>query len=119
MRQEALKTVHNLAKNDPRVLFIGSDLGAGTLEAMRKELPQQFFMEGISEQHIIGFAAGLAQEGFIPFFNTIGTFITRRAYEQVCIDIALHDLPVRLLSGGGGMVYAPLGPTHTAIEDFS
>ena len=68
MRQEALKTVHNLAKNDPRVLFIGSDLGAGTLEAMRKELPQQFFMEGISEQHIIGFAAGLAQEGFIPFF---------------------------------------------------
>jgi transketolase len=41
------------SKNDPRVLFIGSDLGAGTLEAMRKELPQQFFMEGISEQHII------------------------------------------------------------------
>ena len=119
MRQEALKTVHNLAKNDPRVLFIGSDLGAGTLEAMHNELPQQFFMEGISEQHIIGFAAGLAQEGFIPFFNTIGTFITRRAYEQVCIDIALHNLPVRLLSGGGGMVYAPLGPTHTAIEDFS
>ena len=119
MRQEALKTVHNLAKNDSRVLFIGSDLGAGTLEAMRNELPKQFFMEGISEQHIIGFAAGLAQEGFIPFFNTIGTFIARRAYEQVCIDIALHNLPVRLLSGGGGMVYAPLGPTHTAIEDFS
>jgi transketolase len=76
-------------------------------------------MEGISEQHIIGFAAGLAQEGFIPFFNTIGTFISRRAYEQICIDIALHDLPVRLLSAGGGMVYAPLGPTHTSIEDFS
>jgi transketolase len=119
VRQEALKTVHNLAKNDPRVLFIGSDLGAGTLEAMRKELPQQFFMEGISEQYIVGFTSGLAQEGFIPFFNTIGTFITRRAYEQICIDIALHNLPVRLLSGGGGMVYAPLGPTHTAIEDIS
>jgi transketolase len=86
---------------------------------MQKELPRQFFMEGISEQHIIGFAAGLAQEGFIPFFNTIGTFISRRAYEQICIDIALHDLPVRLLSAGGGMVYAPLGPTHTSIEDFS
>lgn len=119
MRQEALATVYELAKKDPRILFIGSDLGAGTLESMKKELPKQFFMEGISEQHIIGFAAGLAQEGFIPFFNTIGTFITRRAYEQICIDIALHNLPVRLLSGGGGMVYAPLGPTHTAIEDFS
>jgi transketolase len=119
VRQEALATVYELAKKDSRVLFIGSDLGAGTLESMQKELPKQFFMEGISEQHIIGFAAGLAQEGFIPFFNTIGTFISRRAYEQICIDIALHDLPVRLLSAGGGMVYAPLGPTHTSIEDFS
>jgi len=119
MRQEALATVHELARRDPRVLFIGSDLGAGTLEAMRQELPKQFFMEGISEQYIVGFISGLAQEGFIPFFNSIGTFISRRSYEQICIDIALHDLPVRLLSGGGGMVYAPLGPTHTAIEDIS
>jgi len=119
MRQKALTTVYKLAKQDPRVLFIGSDLGAGTLQAMREDIPRQFFMEGISEQHIVGFAAGLAQEGFIPYINTIGTFLTRRSFEQVSIDVGLHRLPVRLLSSGGGMVYAPLGPTHTAIEDFS
>ena len=119
MRQKALSTVYELAKHDPRVVFIGSDLGAGTLQEMREELPGQFFMEGISEQHIVGFAAGLAQEGFIPYINTIGTFLTRRSFEQVSIDIGLHRLPVRLLSSGGGMVYAPLGPTHTAVEDFS
>lgn len=119
MRQKALSTVYDLARNNSRVVFIGSDLGAGTLSAMREELPEQFFMEGISEQHIVGFAAGLAQEGFIPYINTIGTFLTRRAFEQVSIDVGLHRLPVRLLSSGGGMVYAPLGPTHTAVEDFS
>lgn len=119
MRQEALLTVYELAKHDPRVVFIGSDLGAGTLQAMHDELPGQFFMEGISEQHVVGFSAGLAQEGFIPYINTIGTFLTRRSFEQVSIDVGLHRLPVRLLSSGGGMVYAPLGPTHTAIEDFS
>ena len=119
MRQKALSTVYELAKHDPRIVFIGSDLGAGTLQEMREELPGQFFMEGISEQHIVGFAAGLAQEGFIPYINTIGTFLTRRSFEQVSIDIGLHRLPVRLLSSGGGMVYAPLGPTHTAVEDFS
>ena len=118
MRQEALLTVYELAKQDPRVLFIGSDLGAGTLKEMQANIPGQFFMEGISEQHVVGFAAGLAQEGFIPYINTIGTFITRRAFEQVSIDIGLHHLPVRLLSSGGGMVYAPLGPTHTAVEDL-
>ena len=53
MRQKALSTVYELAKQDPRIVFIGSDLGAGTLKEMKDELPQQFFMEGISEQHII------------------------------------------------------------------
>lgn len=119
MRQTALKTVYELAKKDSRVVFVGSDLGAGTLKEMKEELPDQFFMEGISEQHLIGFAAGLAKEGFIPYVNTIANFFTRRAFEQIAMDIALHDLPVRLLASGGGMVYAPLGPTHTAIEDLS
>lgn len=119
MRQKALATVYELAKKNSKVVFIGSDLGAGTLQAMREDIPNQFFMEGISEQHIVGFAAGLAQEGFIPYINTIGTFLTRRSFEQVSIDVGLHRLPVRLLSSGGGMVYAPLGPTHTAIEDFA
>ena len=119
MRQAALKHVHELAKKDSRVVFVGSDLGAGTLEDMKIEFPQRFFMEGISEQHMVGFSAGLAKEGFIPYLNTIGTFFIRRAYEQIAIDVALHDLPVRILASGGGMVYAPLGPTHTAVEDFS
>jgi transketolase len=119
MRQAALKQIHELAKKDSRVVFVGSDLGAGTLEDMKVEFPQRFFMEGISEQHMVGFSAGLAKEGFIPYLNTIGTFFIRRAYEQIAIDVALHNLPVRLLASGGGMVYAPLGPTHTAVEDFS
>ena len=100
MRQKALSTVYELAKQDSRIVFIGSDLGAGTLKEMKEELPQQFFMEGISEQHVVGFAAGLAQEGFIPYINTIGTFLTRRSFEQVTIDIGLHNMPVRLLARG-------------------
>jgi transketolase len=76
-------------------------------------------MEGISEQHIIGMAAGMAMEGFIPFVNTIASFLTRRCYEQIAMDLCLHDLPVRLIGNGGGVVYAPLGPTHLAIEDIA
>jgi transketolase len=75
-------------------------------------------MEGIAEQHIIGMAAGLAFDGFIPYVNTIAVFLTRRCFEQVALDLCLHDLPVRLIGNGGGLVYAPLGPTHQAIEDI-
>ncbi|HVJ52120.1 MAG TPA: transketolase C-terminal domain-containing protein [Aliidongia sp.] len=119
MRQAALKMVHELALDHPKVLFIGSDLGAGTLKDLRAERPEQFFMEGVCEANIIGMAAGLAMEGFVPYFNTIATFITRRCLEQVAIDICLHNLPVRLLGSGGGLVYAPLGPTHLAFDDMA
>jgi transketolase len=119
MRQSALNSVYDLAKRDPRVLFIGSDLGAGVLEKFKTEMPDRYFMEGVSEQHIIGMSAGLAMDGFIPYFNTIATFLTRRCYEQVAIDLGLHELPVRLLASGGGAVYAPLGPTHMALDDIA
>ena len=119
MRKSCLDMVHALARRDPRVVYIGSDPGSGTLDAMRKELPERFFIEGISEAHVIGMSAGMAFEGYIPYVNTIATFITRRCYEQVAVDLCLHSLPVRLIGNGGGLVYAPLGPTHVAMEDIA
>lgn len=119
MRKAALDMVHDLARRDPRVLFIGSDLGAGTLEDMRREFPARWFMEGVNEASIVGMAAGLAMEGFVPYLNTIAPFFTRRALEQIAVDLCLHNLPVRLIASGGGLVYAPLGPTHLAIEDMA
>jgi len=119
MRKTCLDMVFELAKKDERVVFIGSDLGAGVLDEMKHKMPNRWFMEGVAEQNIIGMAAGLAMEGFIPYVNTIATFLTRRCYEQVALDLALHNLPVRLIANGGGVVYAPLGPTHLAIEDLS
>ena len=119
MRKTSLDSVYQFAKVDPRIVFIGSDLGPGVLDGMKKEIPERFFMEGVSEQHVIGMAAGLAMNGFIPYINTIATFLTRRCYEQVALDLCLQDLPVRLIASGGGAVYAPLGPTHLAVEDFA
>jgi transketolase len=119
MRQTCLNWVYKLAKEDPRVVFVGSDLSPGLLADMKAEFPDRWYMEGITEQNVVGMAAGLAMEGFIPYINTIATFFTRRAYEQVAVDLCLHDLPVRLISNGGGLVYAPLGPTHLAIEDIA
>jgi len=119
MRKAALNCVHELAQVDERVVFVGSDLGPGVLAKMQEEFPSRWFMEGVSEQHIVGMAAGMAMEGFVPYVNTIATFLTRRCYEQVAVDLCLHDLPVRLIANGGGGVYAPLGPTHLALEDIA
>src|ERR1051326_6389138 len=119
MRKAALDMVYELAKKDDRILFIGSDLGGKTLDNFKKEMPDRFFMEGVSEQNLIGMSAGLALAGKIPYVNTIATFLTRRCFEQVVLDLALHRANVRLIGAGGGVVYAPLGPTHLAIEDMA
>ena len=119
MRKACLDAVYELAKNDERIFFIGSDLGVGTLKQFKSEMPERYLMEGVSEANFIGMSAGLALEGKIVYANTIATFITRRCFEQVALDLCLHDVRVRLIGNGGGLVYAPLGPTHLAIEDIA
>ena len=119
MRKTCLDMVYELAKNDKRIFFIGSDLGVGTLQRFKDEMPDRFFMEGISEANVIGMAAGLALEGKIPYINTIASFLTRRCFEQIVLDLCLHNVNVRLLGNGGGLVYAPLGPTHETVEDLA
>ena len=119
MRKTCLDMVYQLAKNDDRIFFIGSDLGFGTLKQFKEEMPDRFFMEGVSEANVIGMAVGLALEGKIPYVNTIATFLTRRCFEQIVLDVCLHNANVRLIGNGGGLVYAPLGPTHLATEDLA
>ena len=119
MRKRSLDMVYDLARRDDRVVFIGSDLSPGLLAEMKESFPSRYYMEGIAEANVVGIAAGMALEGFVPYVNTIATFLSRRCYEQVAVDLCLHDLPVRLIGNGGGYVYAPLGPTHQAIEDIA
>lgn len=119
MRRTCLDKVYELAKTDERIFFIGSDLGFNTLKQFREEIPDRFLMEGINEGHVVGMASGLAMEGKIVYVNTIATFLTRRCFEQVVLDMCMHRINVRLIGNGGGVVYAPLGSTHLAFEDIA
>ncbi len=119
MRKACLNEIYRLARQDGRVLFFGSDIAAGTLAQFREEMPERYFMEGVSEANIIGVMSGLAMNGKIPYLNTLAVFLTRRCYEQILLDAAMHNLKIRIIGSGGGLVYAPLGPTHLAFEDIS
>jgi transketolase len=94
-------------------------VGAGTLKEFQEEIPDQFFVEGIAEAYVVGLAAGLAMSGKKPYVNTIATFLTRRCYDQIAIDVCMGNHDVRLYANGGGLVYAPLGPTHLATDDIA
>ena len=98
MRKACLNKIYQMAKIDKKIVFMGSDLGPGVLSNFKKEINKRFFMEGVSEQSIIGTAAGLAMDGYKPYVNTIATFITRRCFEQIVVDLCLHNLPVKLIA---------------------
>lgn len=119
MRKVCLEMVYELAKKDERIFFIGSDLGVETLKRFKEDMPERFFMEGVSEANLVGMGCGLALEGKIVYLNTIATFLTRRCFEQIVLDACLHKANIRLIANGGGLVYAPLGPTHLAIDDIA
>ncbi len=119
MRKTSLNKVYEHALKDERIVFIGSDLGAGTLDDFKRDIPERFFMEGVSEAHVVGMASGMAMDGRIVYVNTIATFLTRRCFEQLVNDACLHNVNVRLIGNGGGLVYAPLGPTHLATDDIA
>jgi len=119
LRKAGLNAIFELAKEDNNVVFIGSDLGVDTLKEFKNLLPDQFFMEGVSEGHMVGMAAGMAHAGATVYINTIATFLTRRALDQIVVNLCLDNAKVRLYGNGGGLVYGPLGATHTALEDLS
>ena len=63
-------------------------------------------------------AAGLASEGYHVFTYSIANFPTFRCAEQIRNDVDYHNLPVTVVSVGGGVGYGNLGYSHHAIQDY-
>jgi transketolase len=107
-----------LARRDPRVWCLDSDMG-GLEKQFQAELPDQYVDVGIAEANLMSFAAALASTGILPFANTMAAFASARALEQVKLDIAYHDLPVRIVATHAGLSAAHYGPSHHATADLA
>lgn len=99
-------------------LLVG-DLGYSVIEPYISACPERYINIGVAEQNMAGIAAGIASEGHRVFFYSIGNFSTFRCAEQIRNDIDYHDLPVCIVSVGGGVAYGNMGYSHHAIQDFA
>ncbi len=79
----------------------------------------RFLDTGITEQTMIGMAAGLALRGRVPVAHALAAFLTMRAFEFVRTDVGIGQLPVKLVGGVPGFLSDANGPTHQAIEDIA
>lgn len=112
------KIVTMLGKADPKVVAITAAMPSGTgLSQFQKELPNQFYDVGISEQHAVTFAGGLATEGIKPHVAIYSTFM-QRAYDQVVHDVCIQNLDVKMGLDRAGFVGAD-GATHNGCYDLA
>jgi len=118
-REAVFEEIYQIAERNPEVILLSSDTGVRKLKEFAKNLPNQFFNVGISEQNAISVAGGMASTGKMVYVFGIGTFITLRCFEQIRVDICAMNLPVCIVGMSTGYGYSSDGPTHHVTEDVS
>ena len=107
------------AQADPRIVALCADLVPPTeTDRFRDELPDRFHNVGIAEANMIGMAGGMARSGEIPFCHSFCAFITKRVLDQITMQAAYPNLPVKIVGFLPG-VATLLGVSHQAIEDVA
>jgi len=119
MRRAFAETLSELATSDPRIVLLTADLGFMALEPFSAAHPGRFFNVGVAEQNMVGVATGMAEAGFIPFVYSIVDFATLRPFEFIRNGPVAHNLPVRIVSVGGGLEYGHNGISHFGLEDVA
>lgn len=102
------------------VVVLDADVSGSTKSAVfGSKNPERFFNMGIAESNMIGTAAGLAVQGFIPFVNTFAVFLTSIGLIGARTMGSYSGLNIKFMGGYGGLSDSFDGPTHHALEDVA
>ena len=110
----------NIAKKNKKLMVLSADLGRSSgLARFKIEFPKQYISVGISEQNLVGVAAGLADEGFKVFVTSFAPFLSMRASEQIRMNLGYMKHNVNLVALGSGLSMGFLGNSHFGLEDIA
>ncbi len=110
----------DIAKKNKNLMVLSADLGRSSgLARFKSEFPDQYLSVGISEQNLIGVAAGLANEGHKVFVTSFAPFLSMRASEQIRMNLGYMKHNVNLVALGSGLSMGFLGNSHFGLEDIA
>ena len=119
-RQSYGEALKELGKENKDIVVLDADLSSATkTNIFAKEFPERFFDMGISEQDMIGTAAGFATCGKIPYASTFAMFAAGRAYDQIRNSVCYPNLNVKICATHAGITVGEDGATHQMLEDIS
>lgn len=120
MRAYYSETIVKMIDEGRPVVALDADLmRAVGLLPYRKGHQDRIFDCGIAEANMMGVAAGLSAEGFVPFAHSFAAFASRRAFDQVFMSGAYAKLNVKVVGSDPGVGAALNGGTHQANEDLA
>jgi transketolase len=120
------ETLIKIGEENPNVVVVGAD----TTDSLKtkpfgKKFPNRFFNVGIAEANLVSIAAGLANEGKVPFASTYAIFLPGRCVDQIRNAIAYPSrngkkgLNVKMVVSHGGLSVGADGGSHQQIEDIA
>jgi 1-deoxy-D-xylulose-5-phosphate synthase len=105
------------AEARPEVVAITAAMPDSTgLLPFGERFPDRLIDVGIAEQHAVTAAAGMAMGGLRPVVAVYSTFLSR-AFDQVNLDVGLHDQPVVFCLDRAG-VTGDDGASHHGVLDL-
>jgi transketolase len=108
------------AEKNEHILAISADSSSGSgLTPFHERFPERHLEFGIMEQGIMGYAAGLATTGKIPFVVAIAPFVTARPFEMFRNDLGYMRQNVKVVGRCAGLTYSDLGATHQSLDDIA
>ncbi len=114
------KALLKLAAENDKIMVLDADVAKSTrTNWIKDKFPQNFLDMGISEQDMVGTAAGLALGGMIPFATTYCVFLAGRAWDQIRTTVCYNKLNVKLAGAHAGISVGPDGATHQSLEDVA
>lgn len=120
LRAVMVDSIEKAMAESDRVVAFEADLGgASGFTKIAKKFPDRFFQCGIAEADMMGVAAGMSSEGFIPFVHTFGPFATRRAFDQIFLSGAYAHNTINIYGSDPGFCVGTNGGTHTTWEDMA
>lgn len=119
MKTAFVRTLEELSQKENNLLVLTADLGFKLFDNFKAGSTDRFYNAGVAEANMIGIAAGLSLCGRNVYCYSIIPFLVMRAFEQIRVDIAYHNLNVKLVGVGGGFTYGLEGFTHFGLEDLS
>jgi len=126
MRTAYGETLIKIGEENHDIVVVGAD----TTDSLKtrpfgKKFPNRFFNVGIAEGNLVTIAAGLANEGKIPFASTYAVFLPGRCVDQIRNAIAYPSrngksgLNVKMVVSHGGLSVGADGGSHQQIEDIA